>query len=163
MKILAAVIVCALCALAGSVQAADKDYDWSGFYLGASAGYAWGNQDWTLQGNQFWGPNGAGRGITPSQIEVGGHLGAQYQWRWLLIGAEAGIYRGPYDKESKASPSFPTLDVWTADISTIVKGTAKVGFAFKRFLGYAKGGYAGALVDTRVKFVAVGIKQETSD
>jgi outer membrane immunogenic protein len=152
MKVLATVGVIALCLLAGSAYAADSTYDWSGIYLGASAGYAWGNQDWTLKGNQFWGPNGGEASFTPSQFDAGGHLGAQYQWKWLVLGGEAGIYKGPFDKDSQASPFFPTMDEWTADIYLIAKGTAKVGLAFKRFLGYAKGGYAGGLVDTRTRF-----------
>jgi outer membrane immunogenic protein len=162
MKILVTMVVIALCLLAGSAQAADTTYDWSGFYLGASAGYAWGHQDWTLKGNQFWGPNGGKESFIPSQFDVGGHLGYQYQWNWLVLGAEAGIYKGPYSKDSKASPYYPSTDVWTADISTITKATAKVGLAYKRFLGYAKGGYAGALVDTRVEYAAGGVERETS-
>ena len=151
MKILVTVGVIAVCLLAGSVHAADKTYDWSGIYLGASAGYAWGNQDWTLQGDQFWGPDGGESSFTPSQFDAGGHIGAQYQWRWLVIGGEVGIYKGPYEKDSKASLFFPTEDEWTADIYIIAKGTAKVGFAFKRLLGYVKGGYAGGLVDTQAR------------
>jgi outer membrane immunogenic protein len=163
MKRLAVVIVVALCVLAGSAQAADTTYDWSGFYLGASAGYAWGNQDWTLQRNQFWGPNGAERSFAPRQFDIGGHLGYQYQWRRLVIGAEGGIYKGPASKDTEISPGFPTMDRWTANIYAIAKGTAKAGFAFNRFLGYVKGGYAGAKVDTKVLFVAPGIRERTSD
>jgi len=151
MKLLVTVGVMALFLLAGSAFAADKTYDWSGIYLGASAGYAWGNQDWTLQGDQWWGDDGDEDSFTPSQFDAGGHLGAQYQWRWLVIGGEVGIYKGPYEKDTKASPAYPDEDEWTADIYVIAKGTAKIGFAFKRFLGYVKGGYAGALVDTRTR------------
>ena len=149
MKILVTVGVIALCLLAGSTYAADGTYDWSGIYLGASAGYAWGDQDWTLQGGQIWGPDCGNESFAPSQFEAGGHLGAQYQWRWLVIGGEVGLYKGPYEKDAKASPYYPTEDEWTADPYLIAQGTAKVGFAYKRLLGYVKGGYAGALVSTK--------------
>jgi outer membrane immunogenic protein len=158
MKILATIGVIALCLLASSAQAADSKYDWSGIYLGASAGYAWGNQDWTFKGDQFWADDGDEGSLTPCQFDAGGHIGAQYQWRWLVLGGEAGIYKGPYRKDSQASPFYPTEDEWTADISLIAKGTGRVGFAFKRLLTYVKGGYAGGLVDTRVKYnVGTGV------
>jgi opacity protein-like surface antigen len=80
-KILATIGVIALCLLASSAQAADSKYDWSGIYLGASAGYAWGSQDWKLKGDQWWGDDGNKGSFTPSQFEVGGYIGAQYQWR----------------------------------------------------------------------------------
>ncbi len=158
MKILATIGVIALCLLAGSAQAADSKYDWSGIYLGASAGYAWGNQDWTLKGDQFWGPDGGEGSFTPSQFEAGGHMGAQYQWRWLVLGGEVGIDKGPYNKDSLASPFSPSTAEWTADIYLIAKGTARVGFAYKRLLAYVKGGYAGGLVDTLTRFnVGTGV------
>ncbi len=160
MKILATVIVLTLCLFASSAQAADTTYDWSGIYFGASAGYVWGNQDWELRGNQFWNspfPDGK-RGFTFDQFDVGAHMGAQYQWRWLVIGGEAGIYKGPFDNDSQPSPLFPAEDEWTADIYLIAKGTAKVGFAYKRLLAYVKGGYAGGLVDTLTRFdVGTGV------
>lgn len=161
MKILAAIGVIALCLLTGSAQAADSTYDWSGIYFGASAGYVWGHQNWTLQGSQFWNSpisTDGEKGFTTNQFDVGAHMGAQYQWRWLVIGGEAGIYKGPFDNDSQPSPFFPTEDEWTADIYLIAKGTAKVGFAYKRLLAYVKGGYAGGLVDTLTRFdVGTGV------
>ena len=161
MKHLAIVGVIALCLIAGAAHAADKTYDWSGIYLGASAGYAWGDQEWKLKGAQYWGPDDGEANFKPSQFEVGGHLGAQYQWRWLVIGGEAGIYKGPYEKDSQTSPYSPATDEWTADIYLIAKGTFKVGLAYKRLLTYAKGGYAGALIDTKVKLNTTGYEERT--
>jgi len=149
MKILATVIVFTLCLLAGSAYAADSQYNWSGVYGGASIGYVHGAQDWSLRGNQFWGPNGGDKGFTFNQFEVGGHIGAQYQWRWLVFGAEGSIFKGPNDEQAERSPFFPGTDEWNADIHTIAKAVAKVGFVpWKQWLVYAKGGYAGAMVDT---------------
>jgi outer membrane immunogenic protein len=72
----------------------------------------------------------------------------------LVLGGEAGIYKGPYNKDSQPSPFEPTEDEWTADIYLIAKGTGKVGLAYKRLLLYGKGGYAGGLVDTRASTIA---------
>jgi outer membrane immunogenic protein len=163
MKFLVTVGIIALLLLAGTAQADDTTYDWSGVYVGAGVGYSWGVVDLTLQGNQFWGPGGGGETLTPSQFDVGGYVGAQYQWNWFVLGAEAGIYKGPNDKASEASPFYPVSDVWTADIKFITMCTAKMGFAYKRFLGYVKGGYAGALVDTQVALPAAGLENKTSE
>jgi outer membrane immunogenic protein len=166
MKLLVTVGVIALFLLAGSAYAGDATYNWSGIYGGASIGYVHGAQDWTLRGGQFWGPNGGKQDFTFDQFDVGAHVGAQYQWRWLVLGAEGSIFKGPYDEQSERSPYYPSSDQWRADIHTIAKATVKVGFAYKRFLGYAKGGYAGAMVDTTVRFPDPGIPffvDKTSD
>lgn len=151
MKILATVIVLTLCLFVGSSYAADR-YDWSGIYGGADIGYVNAGQDWTLGRSQFWGSKGDNQDFTFNQFDIGAHVGAQYQWKWLVLGGEAGIFKGPHDEQTKPSPGFPTTDQWRADIHTIVKATAKVGFAYDRFLGYAKGGYAGAMVETDARF-----------
>jgi len=153
MKILATVIVLTLCLFVGSSYAADR-YDWSGIYGGASIGYVHGAQDWTLGRTNFWGTKGDDRNFTFNQFDIGGHLGAQYQWKWLVLGGEGGIFKGPHDEQSKPSGhlAYVTTDEWRADIHTIAKVVAKVGFAYDRFLGYAKGGYAGAFCDTETRY-----------
>ncbi len=160
MKILAAVIVLTLCLLAGSACAGDSTGIWSGIYGGASIGYVHGTQDWELRGNQFWNapfPDGK-RDFTFDQFEVGAHLGVQYQWRWLVFGAEGSIFKGPHDEQNERSPWYPATDEWKADIHTIAKAVAKVGVVpWKRLLVYAKGGYAGAMVDTTTRFPDPGI------
>jgi len=159
MKILATIMVLTVCLLAGAAYAADSTYNWSGIYGGASIGYVHGSQDWKLQGSQFWNapfPDGK-KDFTFDQFEVGAHIGAQYQWKWLVLGAEGGIFKGPHDEQSERSPLYPGSDEWNADIHTIAKATAKVGYAYKRFLAYAKGGYAGAMVDTKTRFPVPGI------
>jgi outer membrane immunogenic protein len=151
MKILATVIVLTLCLFVGSSYAADR-YDWSGIYGGASIGYVHASQDWTLGRSQFWGAKGDNQDFTFNQFDIGGYVGAQYQWKWLVLGAEGGIFKGPHDEQSEHSPRYPSTDQWRADIHTIAKATAKVGYAYDRFLFYAKGGYAGAMVDTDARY-----------
>jgi outer membrane immunogenic protein len=152
MKILATVIVLSLCLFAGSAQAADSTYNWSGIYGGASIGYVHGDQAWELQpGSGWWGPSGGKEQFTFNNFEVGAHLGAQYQWKWLVLGAEGGIFKGPKDEQEKISPYFPSTDRWKADIHTIAKATARAGYAYKRLLAFVKGGYAGAFVDTDLR------------
>ncbi len=164
MKILAAVIVLSICLLAGSACAGDSTGIWSGIYGGASIGYVNASQDWTLGRNGFWGAKGDNQDFTFDQFEIGAHVGAQYQWRWLVFGAEGSIFKGPRNEQNMLSPRFPTQDQWKADIHTIAKATAKVGFVpWKQWLVYAKGGYAGAMVDTDVRSVLGPSREKTSD
>jgi outer membrane immunogenic protein len=156
MKILVTVIVFTLCLFAGSVYAAGPTYNWSGVYGGLSMGYVHGTEDWKLQGMQWWGPDGTKGDFTFNQFDIGGHIGAQYQLKWLVLGGEVGIFKGPHDEQSKPSTWLPTLDRWSADIHTVLKAVAKAGFAYDRFLFYGKGGYAGALVDTDTKTITGG-------
>jgi outer membrane immunogenic protein len=163
MKILAVVVVLSLCLLAGSAWAGDSTYNWSGIYGGASIGYVNASQDWTLGRPQFWGLKGDNQDFTFDQFEIGAHVGAQYQWKWLVLGGEGGIFKGPRDEQNMLSPRFPTEDQWKADIHTIAKVVAKVGYAYDRFLFYAKGGYAGAMVDTDVRSILGPSRQKTSN
>jgi outer membrane immunogenic protein len=162
MKILATVIVLSLCLFVGSSYAAEG-YNWSGIYGGASIGYVNASQDWKLGRLQFWGAEGDNQDFTFNQFEIGAHAGAQYQWKWLVFGAEGGIFKGPRDEQTELSPRFPTQDRWRADIHTIAKAVAKVGYAYDRFLFYGKGGYAGAMVDTDVSSVVGPSREKTSD
>jgi outer membrane immunogenic protein len=164
MKILATVIALMLCLFAGSVYAADATYNWSGIYGGLSMGYVHGSEDWKVKSDQWWAPTGGEEGFTFNQFDIGGHIGGQYQWKWLVLGGEIGIFKGPHDEQSKPSPLNPA-GVWGADIHTVLKAVAKAGFAYDRFLFYAKGGYAGALVDSDAKVltgVNAGIHLKTS-
>ncbi len=167
MKILATVITLTLCLLVGSAYAADSTYNWSGIYGGASIGYVHGLEEWKLQGSQFWGGDRTRKHFTFDQFDVGAHVGGQYQWKWLVLGVEGSIFKGPYDEKKERSPvaAFP-VDRWRADIYEVAKATGKVGFAYQRFLGYAKGGYAGGVVHTETRFPEPGSKtfeNRTSD
>jgi outer membrane immunogenic protein len=154
MKILTTVLILTLCLFAGSVYAADATYNWSGLYGGLSMGFVHGSEDWKVKSDQWWAPGGAEESFTFNQFDIGGHIGAQYQLKWLVLGGEIAIFKGPHDEQSKPSPAFPTFDRWSADIHTVLKAVVKAGYAYDRFLFYGKGGYAGALVDTDAQTLA---------
>jgi outer membrane immunogenic protein len=151
MKIVATVIVLTMCLFAGSVYAADATYNWSGVYGGLSMGYVHATEDWKVNADPYWAQLGAAEeSFTFDQFDIGGHIGAQYQLNWLVLGGEFSIFKGPHDEQSKPSPVYPASNRWNADIHTVFKAVAKAGFAYNRFLFYGKGGYAGARVDTEV-------------
>jgi len=142
-------------ALSGTAMAADIPvkapccatpvlYDWTGFYVGADAGYAWG----TAAGV---GTNAAlvpGTGPTYSYSVNGGFgggfIGAQKQWQNLVFGIE-GDYQGASIKGTSPSMlaagtlyTFSTTATWEDSIR------GRLGFAADRWLVYGTAGWAEA-------------------
>jgi outer membrane immunogenic protein len=120
-------------------------YYWSGFYLGAALGDAWGTSTFT---DLFAVPP---QTATPSLngILVGGLTGLNYQFGSWVIGVE-GDFTGTWANGSvndAAGNNLQTKVFWTASL------TGRLGFAFDRLLIYGKGG--GAL-DYDRDFVTVG-------
>jgi outer membrane immunogenic protein len=139
-----------------SVHAADIDYtppeavmyDWSGFYIGAHAGWGWGDTDW--EQTEDIPPTPADDfGIGDSQdwdidgFIAGGHLGWLFQTGNLVFGAE-GSLSGTGIDGSDISVHGTLDDDMTTEIDLLVMATARLGFAMDNVLFYVKGGYAGA-------------------
>jgi outer membrane immunogenic protein len=116
-------------------------YNWTGLYVGINGGGAWGREDWLDN-------VGAGGGIPENFRPDGGVFGGQVGWRWqwnqLVLGIEgtwdwAGL-RDTVAPAAGATEEFKVTSLYTA--------TGQVGWAWDRYLVYAKGGWAG----TRTKF-----------
>lgn len=104
-------------------------YNWSGFYLGANGGGAWGDSHW----------QGAARTDLSGGL-AGGTAGYNYQTGPVVLGVEGDIdWSGLSGSTSSAAcpgGSCGTSETW---LST-VRGRA--GYAFDRFLPYVTGGLA---------------------
>ncbi len=141
-----------LIAIIGSGSLAQaQQVNWNGFYLGADAGYAWGNasthdnlKDWCSPGDTAciakfvgpfdWNPQGAfGGGLT-------GYL---FQRGSLVFGPEAEVgfmdMSGSRKTDSSNPAKFQTLNV---DSGAYVVLGGRVGIAFDRAFIYGKGGWA---------------------
>ncbi|MCS0493808.1 outer membrane protein [Ancylobacter mangrovi] len=106
------------------VVVAEPAFTWTGFYLGANAGYAWGS-----------GEGGASTlGLDPDGFLGGGQIGVNYQFgNNVVLGAEADfqgsdIKDDAYGYESKMD-YFGTV-------------RARLGYAFDNVLPYVTGGLA---------------------
>ncbi|TPI65523.1 porin family protein [Mesorhizobium sp. B3-1-3] len=137
--------------VAGSV------YDWSGFYAGAHIGVATGNigaTDFTQPSGGFFTelvPAGTeGFHFRDTNIAGGVHVGAQYQWDQFVFGGEAS-WTATGIRKTIVSPYFPDTDTETGRIQHYATVVGKVGYAFDRFLVYAKGGYAGGEVGFKAR------------
>jgi outer membrane immunogenic protein len=125
---------------------------WSGFYVGGQVGGAWSNSGFTFN-------NGAGIvesfNYNPDSVIGGGHVGIQGEWNHWVLGVEGAFNWSNLSKtdESVLSPTrFRTLT--TDDIGSIV---AKAGYAWDRWLLYAKGGWADARINTFAINRATGV------
>ncbi|TDR34846.1 outer membrane protein [Aquamicrobium defluvii] len=119
---------------------ASTSYDWSGFYLGAHAGYGWG--DYT--------PFSPADGETGPNIDIDGFLGgltAGYNWQLdsIVLGIEADISNGPEGKTAQGTfgPSWSCISGdCNADIEWFGTVRGRLGYAVDRFLVYGTGGFA---------------------
>jgi outer membrane immunogenic protein len=161
-------IVATALAFAGSAQAADlyvkapapapayATYDWSGIYVGANAGYGWGDAGWLFNATspfgQFFALNGSSFTTSPTGALAGGQIGINKQigsWVW---GVEV---TGDWSdvKQALVGPMPPaTTDVWTTKLKDLETLTARVGYAYTNWLFYGKAG--GATGEVNVSAVA---------
>jgi outer membrane immunogenic protein len=102
------------------VEAAPTN-NWTGFYLGALGGFAWGNA------------GTSGGDINANGFDVGGYAGGNWQWGNFVIGAEGDILVPWRD----GSSGGVTVD---QGLNGSLRGRA--GIALDRFLLYGTGGAA---------------------
>ncbi|CAH1673502.1 31 kDa outer-membrane immunogenic protein [Hyphomicrobiales bacterium] len=112
-------------------------FTWTGFYVGANAGYGWGN----VNGNNL-GQIGDLDGFVG-----GGQIGYNYQIGQFVIGAEADFQGADLGNGS---------NLGLASVKTEYFGTvrARLGVAFDRFLPYITGGWAYGNVKTSIPALA---------
>ena len=114
-------------------------FTWTGFYVGANAGYAWGNVN----------ANGAnvGRVGDLDGFIGGGQVGYNYQMGQFVIGAEAD-FQGA---DLTSGNNLGLVRVKTEYFGTV---RARVGVAFDRFMPYITGGWAYGNVKTSIPALA---------
>ncbi len=113
-------------------------YNWTGPYIGAYAGKAYGQENWTFVGfGTTSQPHFAG-------YLAGGQAGYNLQVGRVVVGVE-GSYGGSNSHGGAACPnaSFFTCD---AELNSLATVTGRVGVTWERALFYAKGGWAGGEV-----------------
>jgi len=114
-------------------------FSWTGFYVGAQAGYSW------FDGKQTFPPFDPSTfysNLRPNTFTLGGQAGYRYQFNGgVVVGVEGDIY-SYFDQNVKepiagAAPNG-------AELTVKFGGSAKaqLGYAFDRFLPYVTGGVA---------------------
>ena len=132
-------------------------YNWSGFYVGANAGYAWGKSDVTAAAagppagfsavvKPYLDTNGT-FGLNPKGFVGGAQAGFNYQTGMLVDGLEADVqYLNVGASRDTGNISVPFADTArfqdTFDARCLVTIRPRLGVAFDRTLLYATGGMA---------------------
>lgn len=135
-------------ASAAPLPAAPLDAQWGGFYAGGELGGAWSKFDWTYTNPNYFNTLGAtllGSDFSHSASGVIGGVFAGYNYQtgpWVL-GVELSAAGSSLERQ-QASPFFPAIDTYTSKIDWLATATGRVGYAWDRWLVFAKGGWAGA-------------------
>jgi outer membrane immunogenic protein len=120
-------------------------FDWSGAYVGAHLGGAWGDVDWL-------GVDGLEISHEVDGWLAGGHLGFNQQFGRWVGGVEVSLSEGDVEgssaNEIRVGPVSGEVATKT-EIDSLFLATVRLGYAFDRTLAYVKGGYASADVKLR--------------
>jgi outer membrane immunogenic protein len=106
----------------------DPVFNWTGFYIGANAGYGFGRSNWDLFGVS----------PSPKGFVGGAQIGFNYQLGSFVFGLEA-----DYDYSAmKGDAACGAFGTCTTKNSWLATGRGRIGYAFDRFLPYFTGGVA---------------------
>ena len=108
-------------------------FSWTGFYVGANAGYGWGNVN----------ANGWANVGDLDGFVGGGQIGYNYQMGQFVLGLEADLQGA----DLSSGNNLGLLNVKTDYFGTV---RARVGVAFDRFMPYITGGWAYGNVKTSI-------------
>lgn len=117
-----------------SVAAPSSAFDWSGLYVGHQGG-------WGLAGLDVDDGADLDQNIDLNGAFVGGILGYQRQWDWLVVGAEVEANWSDVDGREPASDAVGEA---FGQIEVFGSAGVKLGLALDRFLIYGTGGLSGA-------------------
>jgi outer membrane immunogenic protein len=133
-------------------------FTWTGFYIGAQVGYAWGDDEDEFPANAVVvGPNNTfvpfegGFGGDNDSFLAGVHAGYNYQFGSIVVGIEGDIeglfgddddddFSGVVFNGTTGLPATYAFNSNTLDWQGSIR--ARVGFAFDRAMIYATGGFA---------------------
>lgn len=116
-----------------------QSFQWTGFYLGAQIGYAWGDASHSFSN---FAPSGSS---DPDGWIGGGHIGYNFQSGQLVFGIEADIEGGGVDGSFINNAGLTS--VGTTDLNWQGSLRGRLGVAADRTLFYLTAGWAFADVD----------------
>lgn len=136
---------------AGDFVDTSPGIQWGGFYVGGQLGGAWSETDWHNENHNWFNTLGPTQVISNFDIDGsgimgGGQLGFNYQTGAWVLGIEGSVAGTELDGSIR-SPFFPASDRYSMDVSWLTTVTGRVGYAWDRWLAYAKGGWAGADIE----------------
>ena len=126
-------------------------YNWTGFYAGVNAGYAWGS--FGDVGNVSFGK--------PSGFTLGGTAGYNHQFsNGFVLGAEGDL--NWLNNKSSSSVGSAPVTYYTGEMNWMWTARARAGYAIERALLFGTFGYAGANIEERFSRPATSANGSTS-
>jgi outer membrane immunogenic protein len=149
-RVAASALISAAALAMGSANASEptpRPFSWTGIYVGLHAGHAWADVDWAL--DYPFGNPPASSSFNNDGLIAGGQIGIQQQFGNWVLGGEVSISGGFSPNTIKGVNLFggSTAGTLRTDIDWLLLATARVGYASGPWLGYVKGGYAGAMIN----------------
>ena len=142
-------------------------YSWTGCFIGGNGGGLWAKKHWNATAPDSF-PQGAEfSSQSPSSWMAGGQLGCDYQFNTGNGGFVIGI-QGDYDwvnAKASAHDALRSISVSVTDETTVKSlgsVTGRLGYAWDRFLLYARGGYAWERDNYRMIVTITGSNEATA-
>jgi outer membrane immunogenic protein len=120
-------------------------YDWSGVYIGATAGASFYDPHWTDRADDWF--QGT-RSFDSTSAAIGGYVGYNYDTGPLIVGVE-GDFVGAFNSDEQGGPRYD--ERYENDLDWLASLRGRIGIPHGQFLFYATGGVAFA-----------GVKNESS-
>ena len=142
----------AVLAAPGAWADGGRAFSWTGLYVGAHVGHASADMDWGLA---YTNPGFFNASDLPGVFNFanggvigGGQIGLQYQSGRWVVGGEVSLSSG------FSGDRISGVDLWQGtgvghletSVDWLVLATGRIGYASNGWLGYVKGGYAGAMI-----------------
>ncbi len=131
-------------------------FTWSGFYVGAQAGYVWGKDKYSVTL-----PAVDAFSVSPAGVVGGLHAGYNWQTGSIVLGVEGDIELANA-RDSLARTIDGAALVLGSRIGTQGSLRLRAGYAFDRTLLYVTGGIAGASIKESVIVSGTGVKSTNS-
>ncbi|RLP22621.1 outer membrane protein [Mesorhizobium sp. YM1C-6-2] len=130
-------------AIIDEVVVVDTAYNWSGVYVGAQVGYAWGDSDVDFSDIPVT------SNPEPNGILGGAYLGYNAQLsNGIVVGVEGDFaFTDLHDSDGLTAPAPLPGQSFEVDVNWTAAVRARLGYAVGRFLPYLAGGVAFADVD----------------
>jgi len=122
-------------------------FTWSGFYIGANIGAAWGRSSATddpAASSELWIGSGTVGSVDANNTGIIGGLQLGYNWQFasLVVGLEGDISFSSLDHTVPVTTAPAVGDTYRSRLSTLGTIRGRVGWAFDRLLVYGTGGVA---------------------
>jgi outer membrane immunogenic protein len=114
-------------------------YNWTGFYIGAQVGYAWGDNSTREFVTATGLPTGFNQGFSTDGFVGGGHVGYNWQAGQFVFGLEGDVEGADINGGYRLIPSLDGTD-FRLNFQASIRG--RVGIAFNNSLLYVTGGAA---------------------